>query len=77
MLRHAADGQEDGSVRVSGAVTGSDLGWLPLGTATPGRRAHGAIAQLGEHLLCKQGVGGSIPPGSTSLPACTESLTES
>ncbi len=26
----------------------------------------GAIAQLGEHLLCKQGVGGSIPPGSTS-----------
>jgi hypothetical protein len=25
----------------------------------------GAIAQLGEHLLCKQGVGGSIPPGST------------
>jgi hypothetical protein len=28
----------------------------------------GAIAQLGEHLLCKQGVGGSIPPGSTSWP---------
>ena len=28
----------------------------------------GAIAQLGEHLLCKQGVGGSIPPGSTILP---------
>ena len=27
--------------------------------------AKGAIAQLGEHLLCKQGVGGSIPPGST------------
>jgi hypothetical protein len=27
----------------------------------------GAIAQLGEHLLCKQGVGGSIPPGSTKL----------
>ena len=25
----------------------------------------GAIAQLGEHLLCKQRVGGSIPPGST------------
>ncbi len=29
----------------------------------------GALAQLGEHLLCKQGVGGSIPPGSTSRPA--------
>ena len=26
----------------------------------------GAIAQLGEHLLCKQEVGGSIPPGSTT-----------
>ena len=25
----------------------------------------GAIAQLGEHLLCKQGVAGSIPAGST------------
>ena len=25
----------------------------------------GAIAQLGEHLLCKQGVIGSIPIGST------------
>ena len=29
------------------------------------RQVKGAIAQLGEHLLCKQGVGGSIPPGST------------
>ena len=28
--------------------------------------ALGAIAQLGEHLLCKQGVVGSIPTGSTS-----------
>ena len=25
----------------------------------------GAVAQLGEHLLCKQGVGGSIPLSST------------
>ena len=30
--------------------------------ATP----HGAIAQLGERLLCKQEVTGSIPVGSTS-----------
>ena len=29
--------------------------------------ARGAIAQLGEHLLCKQGVGGSNPPSSTNL----------
>tara|TARA_R110002073_G_scaffold73048_1_gene178645 strand:- start:740 stop:994 length:255 start_codon:yes stop_codon:yes gene_type:complete len=28
----------------------------------------GAVAQLGEHLLCKQGVTGSIPVGSTSIP---------
>jgi hypothetical protein len=28
-------------------------------------RSQGAIAQLGEHLLCKQGVVGSIPTGST------------
>ena len=27
--------------------------------------AYGALAQLGEHLLCKQGVIGSIPIGST------------
>ena len=27
----------------------------------------GALAQLGEHLLCKQGVIGSIPIGSTIL----------
>ncbi len=29
--------------------------------------ARGALAQLGEHLLCKQGVIGSIPIGSTKL----------
>ena len=27
----------------------------------------GAIAQLGERLLCTQEVGGSIPPGSTNF----------
>ena len=29
-------------------------------------RYDGALAQLGEHLLCKQGVVGSIPTGSTT-----------
>jgi hypothetical protein len=29
----------------------------------------GAIAQLGEHLLCKQGVVGSIPTGSRKKKA--------
>ena len=28
--------------------------------------SEGAVAQLGEHLLCKQGVVGSIPISSTS-----------
>ncbi len=30
----------------------------------------GAVAQLGEHLLCKQGVNGSIPFSSTILLKC-------
>ena len=28
----------------------------------------GGLAQLGEHLLCKQGVVGSIPSSSTTVP---------
>ena len=35
----------------------------------------GAIAQLGEHLLCKQGVVGSIPTGSTSAAAWRDGMT--
>ena len=31
------------------------------------KRINGGIAQLGEHLLCKQGVIGSIPIISTNL----------
>ena len=34
------------------------------------RWTRGAIAQLGERLLCKQEVTGSIPVGSTSLIRC-------
>ena len=30
----------------------------------------GGLAQLGEHLLCKQGVVGSIPSSSTTAFAC-------
>ena len=33
----------------------------------PLRFNYGAVAQLGEHLLCKEGVGGSSPPSSTSF----------
>ena len=32
---------------------------------------YGGIAQLGEHLLCKQGVSGSIPLISTKSPRAT------
>ena len=34
-------------------------------TSDAKKTSHGAIAQLGERLLCTQEVGGSIPPGST------------
>ena len=34
-------------------------------------RTDGAVAQLGEHLLCKQGVVGSIPISSTNPTAHT------
>jgi len=33
--------------------------------ALPGSEIDGGLAQLGEHLLCKQGVVGSIPSSST------------
>ena len=38
-------------------------------TELPGQ-VRGAIAQLGERLLCKQEVIGSIPIGSTSFTEC-------
>jgi hypothetical protein len=44
----------------------------PLG-AGEGR---GALAQLGEHLLCKQGVVGSIPTGSTRGRTGTGSVAQ-
>jgi hypothetical protein len=34
----------------------------------------GAVAQLGEHLLCKQGVSGSIPLSSTKLLEIQDSI---
>ena len=36
----------------------------------------GAVAQLGEHLLCKQGVSGSIPLSSTNALWCRERAVE-
>ena len=37
---------------------------------TPSLNGFGGVAQLGEHLLCKQGVDGSNPFTSTSLRSC-------
>ena len=34
------------------------------------RSLYGGLAQLGEHLLCKQGVIGSIPLASTNSREC-------
>ena len=36
----------------------------------------GGLAQLGEHLLCKQGVVGSIPSSSTSSLGCESVVRE-
>ena len=36
---------------------------------------YGRVAQLGEHLLCKQGVAGSIPATSTNHLPANQSLT--
>ena len=38
----------------------------------PQSRTDGAVAQLGEHLLCKQGVVGSIPISSTKSSRITK-----
>ncbi len=44
------------------------LRWLRLAGEDPGLSIcmTGGLAQLGEHLLCKQGVVGSIPSSSTN-----------
>ena len=45
-------------------ATASLPSWLVRRQAS---RRHGAVAQLGERRLCKAEVGGSSPPGSTTL----------
>ena len=50
-----------------GSIPGSRRISCRFAVSTAGRRCkRGAVAQLGEHLLCKQGVTGSIPVSSTS-----------
>jgi hypothetical protein len=45
-----------------------DPGGFALAVELAGVAMVGAVAQLGEHLLCKQGVSGSIPLSSTNSP---------
>ena len=40
--------------------------WSVIAHTADGWCLTGALAQLGEHLLCKQGVAGSSPAGSTN-----------
>ena len=61
MVRIHPDPPEQGS----GAPVADDRG--------RGRKQDGAVAQLGEHLLCKQGVVGSIPSSSTTQAAAAGS----
>ena len=57
--------------RRAAAIWAVSTGSAESGRSEPGmgqiRMHRGALAQLGEHLLCKQGVIGSIPIGSTKL----------
>jgi hypothetical protein len=46
--------------------------YLILAASSSGVAMVGAVAQLGEHLLCKQGVSGSIPLSSTNLNWCRD-----
>ena len=63
MVRIHPDPPEQGS----GAPVADDRG--------RGRKQDGAVAQLGEHLLCKQGVVGSIPSSSTRIRQYRSSRT--
>ena len=47
----------------------------PVGKSCSVEALDGAVAQLGEHLLCKQGVSGSIPLSSTIFLSSCSVLT--
>src|SRR5712692_4197795 len=74
---HLLPGERLGSARVNRASSPGHLLWrkhpyAPLSLTQPRGLPHnvasagGRVAQLGEHLLCKQGVGGSNPSTSTN-----------
>ena len=55
------------SIVLSGVFTSNLHSEFHAGLAGVDSPVYGALAQLGEHLLCKQGVVGSIPTGSTII----------
>lgn len=59
---------------LSGVLTNYLHSEIHTGTGRYAKSLHGALAQLGEHLLCKQGVVGSIPTGSTIVSEKTSGL---
>ena len=60
---HAPVAQLDQSIRLR-----TERPWVQVPSGAPVlKQFHGGIAQLGEHLLCKQGVVGSNPSTSTNF----------
>jgi hypothetical protein len=57
-------------------LTGVEWFCLILAASSSGVAMVGAVAQLGEHLLCKQGVSGSIPLSSTNLNWCRDKCVD-
>ena len=62
-LDHLLLSKDDAVLQASAQV--SCIQRIGLARARFGVPYYGALAQLGEHLLCKQGVVGSIPTSST------------
>src|SRR6266550_5274685 len=66
-LRVARDGLADQLARPPANRVGSHSHEILLNSSLESYSCRGRVAQLGEHLLCKQGVAGSIPATSTNL----------
>ena len=63
-MRPARTGPQANKYECGGGVTSADRA-TSQSTPRLSSTSHGAIAQLGEHRLCKPGVAGSSPAGST------------
>ena len=74
-LRLHAIGWADRIVRAPASRAGSQSHEIRLDSLLESYSCRGRVAQLGEHLLCKQGVAGSIPVTSTNHLSISQSLT--